>query len=83
MLNAIWIGFLLVALAGGFWEATFGGRPAVLGEMTRASFEMAKTIFEGYPDDPGRSLWAAARRPDARGHPRRQCGGRAAPSPSG
>lgn len=46
MLNAIWIGFLLVALASGFWEATFGGRPAVLGEMTRASFEMAKTGFE-------------------------------------
>lgn len=46
MLNAIWIGFLLVAAATGFWEATAGGRPAVLGEMTKASFDMAKTAFE-------------------------------------
>lgn len=46
MLNAIWIGFLLVALAAGFREATFGGRPEVLAEMTKASFDMAKTGFE-------------------------------------
>lgn len=46
MLNAIWIGFFLVAFAVALVKTVFFGQPDVFVVMMKASFDTSKTAFE-------------------------------------
>ncbi len=46
MLNKIWTGFFVVAMAAAIVQAVFLGHPEVFAAMTAATFDLAKTAFE-------------------------------------
>lgn len=46
MLNAIWIGFFLIAFAVALFKTIFLGEPDVFVTMMKASFDTSKTAFE-------------------------------------
>lgn len=46
MLNAIWIGFFLIAFAVALFKTIFLGQPDVFVTMMKASFDTSKTAFE-------------------------------------
>lgn len=46
MLNAIWVGFFLVAFAVGLFKLAFLGQPEVFAQMMKATFDLSKTAFE-------------------------------------
>jgi spore maturation protein SpmA len=46
VLNAIWIGFFLIAFAMGLGKLIFLGQPDVFAQMMKAAFDMSRTAFE-------------------------------------
>ncbi len=46
MLNAIWVGFFLVAIAASLWQFVVNGQTDIFAQVMQASFASAKTGFE-------------------------------------
>lgn len=46
MLNLIWAGFILTALATAAWQGFVLGHPEIFGQLTKAMFDSAKTGFD-------------------------------------